>query len=358
MRRYGFSLMKVVVCMAYEASSQRIRAGHQWCRHALHCRVSVGVHRDQSRHLRRAEQVRGGDRWATGQRRRGFVLLPQQDPRWHSGQLHQFLARHPKIVHPHRGGDQASGPGPLSPLLRLKHRLLPHVLQMGDLPATPSILHENLPSPLRHLPSHLEQLLRFLPVHPGSHNPEVLQEVQEDGFRGDDDLPAEHADQGVDRRGPGYCNCRGIRIPELLCEVMLSTWSEHIKIRGLGSSRRRSWPSSRTCGSDSRCSLGIAWTYGNAASRRLRFTIWMGVLRMVRSLGSPCAACWRCFWWICGCGMGRLFAIGAFRCLFRGRSWGWKGYRLGSRLGFTVLATWTATREQTCGRHFTWFQFH
>lgn len=117
------------------------------------------------------------------------------------------MAGHPKILRPHRGGDQASGPRPAGPLLCLKHRLLPHVLQMGDLPAPSSILHEDLPAPLRHLPRHLKQLLRLLPLHPHSHHAEILQKIQEDGLRGDDDLPAEHADQGVDLRGSGYCHC-------------------------------------------------------------------------------------------------------------------------------------------------------
>ena len=168
------------------------------------------------------------------------------------------MAGYPEILHPHRGGDKARGPRPAGSLLGLKHRLLPHVLQMGDVPAAASILDEDLPAAVRHLPRHLEQLLRLLPLHPGRHHPQVLQEVQEDGLRGDDDLPAEHADQGVDRRGPGDRHRRGLRLPELLRQVMLSTWSEHIKIRGWGSSRRPSSSSSRICGSDSRCSPGTA----------------------------------------------------------------------------------------------------
>lgn len=93
---------------------------------------------------------------------------------------------------------------------------------MGDMPPPAAILHEDLPASLRYIPRHREQLLRLLPLHPGSHNSKIQQEIQEDGFRGDDDLPAEHADQRVVRGRPRHRHRRGLRIPELLPQVILT----------------------------------------------------------------------------------------------------------------------------------------
>ena len=91
---------------------------------------------------------------------------------------------------------------------------------MGDLPAPAPVHHEDLPPPVRHLPGHRKQLLRVLPVHTGCDHPEVLKEVQEDALRGDDDFPAEHAHQGLERRGPSYHHCLGLCLPELLLQVI------------------------------------------------------------------------------------------------------------------------------------------
>lgn len=44
---------------------------------------------------------------------------------------------------------------------------------------------------------------------------EVLKEVQEDGVRVDDDLPAEHADKRLDLGGFSDDNSRGLCLPEL-----------------------------------------------------------------------------------------------------------------------------------------------
>lgn len=108
------------------------------------------------------------------QHRRGLLLLPQQNFRWNSGQLHQFLARHPKILCEDRGSDKASRPLVAEPLLAVEHRFLPYVLQVGDLSVTEAIFDEDLPATVRHLPLILEQLLLAVPVHLGSRDSEVL----------------------------------------------------------------------------------------------------------------------------------------------------------------------------------------
>ena len=69
---------------------------------------------------------------------------------------------------------------------------------------------------VRYLFGNREQLLRILSLYTCSHNPEVLEEIQEDGFRIDDDLPAEYAHQRVVGGRFGDNHCRGIRLPELL----------------------------------------------------------------------------------------------------------------------------------------------
>lgn len=136
---------------------------------------------------------------------------------------------------------------------------------------------------------------------------------------------------------------------------LLSTWLEHIKIRGWGSNRRPNLRSSRTCEWDSRCWLGIAWTFCSEGSRRPSFTPLRLVSNSARLLGILFVVCWRCSWWICGCVGEKRFSPFIFPSIFpsKGRFWGWREYRWESRLNSTVWATWSATRGLTCGHRFT-----
>jgi hypothetical protein len=48
---------------------------------------------------------------------------------------------------------------------------------VGYLPAAATVLDEDMLAVVRHLPGYREQLFRFLPVHTGSYNFKVQQEV-------------------------------------------------------------------------------------------------------------------------------------------------------------------------------------
>jgi hypothetical protein len=68
---------------------------------------------------------------------------------------------------------------------------------MGYVSSSQTVFNENLPQTFRHLSCHREQLLWILPLHTCCNHLEVLEEIQKDGILRDDDIPTEHADQGV-----------------------------------------------------------------------------------------------------------------------------------------------------------------
>ena len=86
---------------------------------------------------------------------------------------------------------------------------------MGDLPSFKAILSQNWFAPFRYLSFGRKQLLWFQFVHFSGHHPQILKEVQENEFRGNDDLPAEHAHQGLARRGSVNSHRRSLRVPKL-----------------------------------------------------------------------------------------------------------------------------------------------
>lgn len=69
---------------------------------------------------------------------------------------------------------------------------------MGDLPSAQAIFCKNWSEAFRYIHIRLKQLLFFQSLHTGSNYIEVFEEVQADELRGDDDFPAEHANEGME----------------------------------------------------------------------------------------------------------------------------------------------------------------
>jgi len=131
--------MKTALCLAYETSSQRLRTGYQRRCDSLHHRFPFCIHWSQPGHPRSSSQTlrnRIGRPWENIRRR---LLLPQQNPWRNSGQLYKFMAGYSKIICADWGGDKEGRSWAFGPFWIVKHRLLPYVLQMGDLSASETI---------------------------------------------------------------------------------------------------------------------------------------------------------------------------------------------------------------------------
>ena len=93
---------------------------------------------------------------------------------------------------------------------------------MGYLLAFTSVHNENMSEVVRHILIVLRELLWTLSLHIRVDNSEVFKEVQEDGFRGDDDIPAEHANKRMDRVGFVDNNSGSLCVPELFHKMSKS----------------------------------------------------------------------------------------------------------------------------------------